>query len=114
MSGIDQFIFKGGSGKTFYMDNLYFYNDNTTSLSNTENSTSINCFPNPVMDKLTVSAQSEISEVTVRNLLGQSVKSAIINSTSSSIDLSDVSAGNYFVSIKLVNGQASTQKFIKL
>ncbi len=98
---------------TFYMDNLYFFDDTNTGISKVSD-IAVNCFPNPVMDKLTISAQSVISEVTVRNLLGQSVKSSVINGTSKTIDLSDVVAGNYFVSVKLANGQVSTQKLIKL
>ena len=101
------------SAGIFYMDNLYFTNS-ITGLSKLENSTIISCYPNPVMNELTVSAQSEISELSVQNLLGQLVKSVRINSRSKTIDLSDVSAGNYFVSVKLTNGQSSTQKFIKL
>ena len=112
-TAIDQFKFDGGTGGTFYMDNLYFFNDTNTGISNVADNT-FNCYPNPVINKLTVSAQSEISEVTVRNLLGQSVKSVTINSTSRTIDLTDVAAGNYFVSVKLTNGKLSTQKFIKL
>ena len=112
-TAIDQFKFDGGTGGTFYMDNLYFFNDTNTGISDVANN-AISCYPNPVINKLIVSAQSEISEVTVRNLLGQSVKSVTINSTSRTIDLSDVAAGNYFVTVKLTNGQLSTQKLVKL
>ena len=103
----------GGEG-IFYIDNVYFTKNLPTGINKVDGNTSVNCYPNPVLNKLNVSAQSEISEVTVRNLLGQSVKLSTINSTSSSIDLSEVSAGNYYVSVKLANGQVSTQKFVKL
>jgi hypothetical protein len=111
-SDIFQFKFDGGTGKTFYMDNLYFYNDTPTGLNTAESSNTI-CYPNPVVDKLTVSAQSEISQVAVRNLLGQSVKVVSVNSTTKSIDLSSIASGNYFVTVKLANGQVSTQKLVK-
>ncbi|MDD4991299.1 MAG: T9SS type A sorting domain-containing protein [Paludibacter sp.] len=111
-SDIYQFKFDGGTGKTFYMDNLYFYNDTATGLNAAESSNTI-CYPNPVVDKLTVSAQSEISQVAVRNLLGQSVKVVSVNSTSKSIDLSSIASGHYFVTVKLANGQVSTQKLVK-
>ena len=114
MSAMDQFIFSGGTGGTFYMDNLYLFNDSNTSLNSIETETGISCYPNPVMDKLIVLAKSEISEVIIRNLLGQSVKSTTINSTSKSIDLSDVTTGNYSISVKLANGQLFIQKFVKL
>lgn len=114
MSAIDQFIFKGGSGKTFYMDNLYFFNDASTGLNSIENSPTINCYPNPVVNQLTVSAKSELNEVVVRNLVGQNVKVFLVNGLQQSIDLSNVSAGNYLITVKLANGMFSTQKIVKL
>ena len=103
----------GGEG-TFFIDNVYFSKTVATGVNTINTTPSVSFYPNPVQDKLTVSAESEISEVSVRNLLGQSVKSAILNSTTKTIDLSDIASGNYFVSIKLANGQLSTQKFVKL
>jgi len=98
---------------TFYMDNLYFYNDAATSVANVS-STTVKCYPSQVTDRLNVKAETEISQVTVRNLLGQSVKSVAVNSNEQSIDLSAVSSGNYFVTVKLANGQSATQKIVKL
>jgi hypothetical protein len=103
----------GGEG-TFYIDNVYFTKTLPTGINKVDANTSVNCYPNPVKDKLNVSAQSEISEVTVRNLLGQNVKSVSVNTSAGTIDMNDVAAGNYFVSVKLTNGQISTQKFVKL
>lgn len=99
---------------TFYLDNLYFYSDATTDLHAAENSNAVSVYPNPAMNQLTINAKSEISQVVVRNLLGQSVKSIMVSGLEKTIDLSDVSAGNYFVTIKLANGQLSTQKIVKL
>ena len=99
---------------TFYMDNLYFYNDGTTGISNLVSENGISCYPNPVTDRLTINAKSEISQVVVRNLLGQTVKTVSVNGLHRSIDVSAITAGNYFVSVRLTNGQTVTQKFIKL
>jgi hypothetical protein len=74
----------------------------------------ISCYPNPITNKLTVSARTEISQLTVRNLLGQSVKTATVNGFEKVIDLSDVASGNYLLTVKLANGQLSTQKIVKL
>lgn len=74
----------------------------------------IRMYPNPVKDKLQIVAEHEISTVTVRNLLGQKVTSLSTNGIETYIDLSQLSAGNYFVTIKLANGQFSTQKLLKL
>ena len=114
MSAIYQFKFVGSNGKTVYLDNLYFFKDSNTGLSNINSENEINCFPNPIVDKVTITANSEISQVTVRNLLGQSVKIVSVNSLNKTIDLSDVASGNYFITLKLANGQLSTQKIIKL
>jgi hypothetical protein len=113
LTAINQVGFWNLNG-TFYLDNLYFYNDLGTSLSAVAVSNGINCYPNPLTDKLSVSAKSEISQVIVRNLLGQSVKSVMVKSNEQSIDLSTVSTGNYFVTVKLANGQSATQKIVKL
>jgi chitodextrinase len=99
---------------TFYLDNLYFFNDLGTSLSTVAVANGINCYPNPMTNQLTVNAKSEISQVIIRNLLGQTVKTSMVNGLEKTIDLSTVSAGNYFVTVKMANGQLSTQKIVKL
>jgi hypothetical protein len=113
MSQVFQFKFTGSGGKTVYMDNLYFYND-ATGISTVNSSNGISCFPNPVLNMLTISAQSDISCIVISNLLGQSVKSTLANGLKKTIDTSDLSAGNYFITVKLANGQLSTQKLVKL
>ena len=99
---------------TFYLDNLYFFNDTSTGLNPVEKSNEIRIYPNPTKDMLMISAKSEISLVTVRNLVGQTVKTQTVNGFEKSVDLGDITAGNYFVTIKLSNGIISTQKFVKL
>ena len=98
----------------FYFDNIYFYNDTNTGISSVGTENKITLYPNPVKDNLTVSAGSEIAQILVCTLVGQTVKSTTVNGLEQSIDLSDVSAGNYIVTIKLANGQFSNQKFVKL
>jgi len=98
---------------TFYVDNIYFYNDLGTGVNQVATN-SVKCYPSQVTDWLNVKADTEINQVVVHNLLGQSVKSVVVNSNEQSIDLSAVSAGNYFVTVKLANGQSATQKIIKL
>jgi hypothetical protein len=114
LTNVFQFSFVGSGGKTVYIDNLYFYNDLNTGLSTVSAANGINCYPNPIVNKLTVSAKSEISQIIVRNLLGQSVKSIRMNDLTKTIDLSNVASGNYFVTVKLANGQLSTQKIVKM
>ena len=99
---------------TFYIDNIYFFNDALTGLSEVAIANGVNCYPNPIVNTLRISAKSEINQVIVRNLLGQSVASVMINGLTKTIDLSNVASGNYFVTVKLANGQFSTQKIVKL
>lgn len=98
---------------TFYLDNLYFFNDTSTGLNDTEKGNKISLYPNPVKDMLTIAAQSDIKEVVVRNLVGQTVMNVSVNGFEKSVDMSSVAAGNYFVTVKMANGQVSTQKFVK-
>ena len=113
MATVFQFKFVGVGGKISYIDNLYFFNDLNNGVANLEIA-AIKCYPSQVADRMTVSAESEISLVTVRNLLGQSVKSVVISGLAKNIDLSALSAGNYFVTVKLANGLSVTQKIVKL
>ncbi|MDD5183656.1 MAG: T9SS type A sorting domain-containing protein [Paludibacter sp.] len=114
LTAVKQVGFNSPSTGIFYMDNLFFYTNSSTGLYKLENSNSISCYPNPVIDKLTVSAKSEISLVTVRNLLGQTLKSFSVNGLTNSINMSDIPSGNYLVTVKLANGQLSIQKLVKL
>ena len=55
-----------------------------------------------------------MSELNILNVLGQSIKSVVVNGLSQTIELNDVAAGNYLVVVKMKNGGVSTQKFSKL
>jgi len=95
---------------TFYMDNLYFWKVGT-GVNKIATTPAINCYMK--LGKLTVSSPDEISELTVRNLLGQNIKTEVVNANSKVIDLTGVATGNYFIVAKMSNGQVSTQKFSK-
>jgi hypothetical protein len=99
---------------SFYLDNMYFSKDDASSVPSVSNAEKIYCYPNPVINKLNVAAKSEITQVIVRNLVGQILKTVAVNGLVTSIDLADLSAGNYFVTTELSNGQLSTQKVVKL
>ena len=99
---------------TFFMDNLYFYNETTTGISSIQKTADISLYPNPTTDKLTITAKSAINEILVRNLVGQTVAKTMANGLEQSIDLSTIESGNYVVTVKFENGQQSTKKFIKL
>lgn len=97
---------------TFYMDNLYFYNDVTTDLKPAQ-SAEVKVFPNPANDKLTIRASQEIAGVKITNLVGQTIKNISVNAIERVIDLSDMSNGQYIISLSMKNGEIVNQKFTK-
>ena len=67
-------------------------------------------YPNPVKDVLNLSYTSEISTVTVMNMLGQEVISRNLNATTAQVDMSQLSAGAYIVNVTI----GDTVKTIKV
>ncbi len=84
-----------------------------TALTNVKALSSVQLFPNPASDKVTVVAASEISEIVISNILGQTVKVVSPNALEATIALDGVPAGQYIVSVKQVDGVVSAQKFVK-
>ncbi|HLP05174.1 MAG TPA: T9SS type A sorting domain-containing protein [Paludibacter sp.] len=110
---IFQFKFVGSGGKTVYIDNLYFH-DGTLNGVEDVLSNGIRVFPTATSGTLNIKAESIISEVVIRNLAGQAQKSVVVNAPEKSVGLNSLPAGSYLVSVKLANGQLSTQKIVKL
>jgi hypothetical protein len=72
-------------------------------------------YPNPVVDLLTISQDvdgSAMSSLHILDICGKLISERQINSLSTSIDISDLPQGIYFVKIKTVNGTYSG-KFMK-
>lgn len=85
----------------------------TAFLSNADfTSNLITVFPNPVRNILNLSAEKEMTKVSVFSLLGQEVIAKNIGSTEGSLDFSDLAAGTYIVKIQADN-QFKTLKVIK-
>jgi hypothetical protein len=80
--------------------------------SNTFDNANFKAYPNPVKDILNLSYTSEISSVRIINLLGQEVVSANVNTTSTQIDMSQLSAGAYIVNVT-VGDTTKTLKVVK-
>jgi len=74
-------------------------------------------YPNPVADLITIEKNSttEIESIAIHNTLGQLVKTLAGSelSSSSSIDVSALKTGTYFMEITSNNGK-TTKKFVKL
>jgi hypothetical protein len=76
------------------------------------NSLGIKMYPNPVKNILTISANSEIQRVSVRNILGQEVLTSNPRSNSATLQTSALQKGVYMVTTE-IDGKLSTSKLIK-
>ena len=97
--------------KVGYIDNIYMYRAATASVGNNE-LLNISMYPNPVSDRLNISAQSTIKSAAIYNLLGKKVMSLEINKNSESINVSGLASGMYLIKYSLDNA-IGTAKFIK-
>ena len=92
-------------GMTFDLFELFGYDaveENTT----VSNNTTMNIYPNPVSDRLSINL-SQDSEVVVSNVMGQVVNRFQGQAGMNSFDVNGLNAGIYFIS-----AGSSTQKFI--
>jgi len=76
---------------------------NTTLSADSFDNTSFAAYPNPVKDVLNLSYSTEITSVKVINLLGQEVLSRNVGSTSTQVDMSNLTAGAYIVNVTVDN-----------
>ena len=60
-------------------------------------------FPNPVNDQLTISAQTNVDNIVVLNMLGQVVSSQSPNSLNCLVDMGAMRTGVYFVQVSIGN-----------
>jgi hypothetical protein len=70
--------------------------------------TTINVYPNPTMGEINVTADVPIQRLILTNLAGQ----ILLNEQNSSLNMCDLSAGTYFLSIETASGK-SVRKIIK-
>lgn len=83
-------------------------------LSNSEFETvaAMKLYPNPVNDVLTVALDSEITSVAIYNLLGQEVIAKTVNAAETTVGVSGLRAGTYFVRVTSGN-EVKTSKIVK-
>lgn len=98
----------GGTEDTFQIS---AYNV-TLSIEDLNSSVGFKAFPNPVKDELTVSAESEIKQLSIVNILGQVVRTVSPNSRDYKLNFSDLTSGIYFVKAT-VNNVEGTFRIVK-
>ncbi len=69
-------------------------------------------FPNPANNELNVQALSQISEVEIINLLGQTIGTYQVNANSTKLDIANLKTGTYFLRVTIDNA-SKVYKFIK-
>jgi hypothetical protein len=77
-----------------------------------QNLENLKLFPNPVSNVLTISNDTEISEINVFNLVGQKIISLKLNTLTSTVDMSNLSPSAYIVEV-ISAGNKGTFKVIK-
>lgn len=90
---------------------LYITTD-PTAINNNEMGNLV-MYPNPVKDVLNLTSDVAITNLTIRNLLGQTIQTVKVNSISAAINMSGLAAGHYLVTIERANGEKKVQKLIK-
>lgn len=95
---------------TAYIDNVKVYNEaQLSSLDKTLNKNTVNIYPNPAVDFISVSAAGKIKSFEIYDSAGRKVHAALENDK---IGVAKLSAGLYLINIKTENGSFSG-KFIK-
>ena len=74
--------------------------------------TSFKAYPNPVKDVLSLEYTSDITSVSVFNLLGQEVFAKTVNATTAKVDMSQLNSGAYIVNVT-IDGVTQVVKVIK-
>jgi len=90
----------------YYIDNFSFAM-NTTGIE--ENNTAIGVYPNPANDVITVTGQ-ENNRYEIMSVTGQTLMSGQFESNNASLDISNLSSGNYI--IRCIGNEVSVSQFI--
>jgi hypothetical protein len=72
----------------------------------------LNYYPNPVKNSLSISNSSELTQVEITSVLGQTMISKNLNELQTEIDLSNLENGVYFVKVK-ADGAEKTFSIVK-
>jgi len=92
------------SDNEMYIDDVEYINDFYPDPSLGINDLDVfgfTAYPNPVINVLNLQANEEITSAVVYNLLGQEVYRANINALTTTIDMSRLSSGAYFVKVNV-------------
>lgn len=109
MSDLFQFKFDGGTGHTFYMDNLFLYKGSLTAIFE-QNKSGISVYPNPVTSNLFVNGSAPDAIITILDMNGRVMISKQFDN--SEINTNNLPKGIYTIRIT-ENSGITTKKFVK-
>ena len=100
-------------GSWIFMDNFSLSTPITTGLNNLKSKTTIQCYPNPTNDFITIASTLPISSLTVRNVLGQILYlNPEVNALNSTVQTQSYPPGVYEVQVQ-TGSAISYSKFIR-
>ena len=67
-------------------------------------------YPNPSNGEIFVSAANNINTVTINDILGNQIVTAVVNNTTYKADLHNIAKGVYFLTVRFSNGNVTTKK----
>ena len=100
------------SSTTYYVDDYYLNWASAGTLSTQIlDISSINIYPNPTDNILNLQSNIDLIEIQINNLLGQK----IIRKTDNfeTINVSNLTKGMYIITMKTINGQSTSKRFLK-
>ncbi|MEC5171863.1 T9SS type A sorting domain-containing protein [Chryseobacterium nepalense] len=101
----------GTSFAGHYWDDVVWEPIPNLGTNETDNLPKINLYPNPVHDELHVSNVKNVETLTLADTSGRILK--IINNPSTTVSLSDLEKGMYFISLHFKKGGDASYKIIK-
>ena len=107
-----KFAFAGGMSVTKQLSYTVGNNCSASAIEEIKSS-DVQIYPCPASDWLNITSVSEIKEIQLKNMLGQTVNIQKVNGLFQRIDISEIPTGNYLVILKMVNGQFLVNKISK-
>lgn len=73
----------------------------------------LKAYPNPVSNMVTLSANSNLSNIIVNNMLGQQVLTQKVAGTTAEVNMAQLPAGTYLIKASADNGATATVRIVK-
>ena len=104
-------FFAGVEGSTLSVDDLGF--GNATGIDETASLPELTIRPTLTTDLLTVITATPMAEISVMDMTGRSVKAVSVGQAEVEVQVSDLPAGRYFLSVRMNDGRRNIRSFVK-